>query len=237
MKVVSFSLFGDNPKYTIGLLRNLQLAEEIYPDWYVYVFTEGKYPKDFYEKAHFLNDKVVFIEIDKELIGNRPGMLWRFLINDFPMVDRFIVRDTDSRISVREREAVDEWIENKKRLHVMRDHIHHGNGITKFEMFGGMWGLLADVKLLMIDEVINNIAEGDLYKRMDDMRFLQNVIYSRYKNNMIIHSSIENNFEGETDIRPFPSPMVDYRFVGEIINADESREPQYKLWENLKEVR
>jgi len=30
-KVVSFSLWGDNPIYNIGAIRNAELAKEIYP--------------------------------------------------------------------------------------------------------------------------------------------------------------------------------------------------------------
>ena len=32
-KIISFSLWGTNPKYTIGAIKNADLAEEIYPDW------------------------------------------------------------------------------------------------------------------------------------------------------------------------------------------------------------
>ena len=30
-KVIGFSLWGDNPKYTVGATRNAQLARKIYP--------------------------------------------------------------------------------------------------------------------------------------------------------------------------------------------------------------
>ena len=32
-KVICFSLWGDNPTYTIGAIKNAKLAEEIYPGW------------------------------------------------------------------------------------------------------------------------------------------------------------------------------------------------------------
>ncbi len=32
-KVISFSLWGDNPKYTIGAIKNAELSKTIYPDW------------------------------------------------------------------------------------------------------------------------------------------------------------------------------------------------------------
>jgi hypothetical protein len=32
-KIISFSLWGDNPKYTVGAIKNAELALSIYPDW------------------------------------------------------------------------------------------------------------------------------------------------------------------------------------------------------------
>jgi len=52
----------------------------------------------------------------------------------------------------------------------------------------------------------------------------------------MIHSSIAENFEGET-VRPFPSPMVDHRFVGEVYDENDNRAEQYKLWIGKDEVR
>ena len=33
MKVISFSLWGDNTRYTLGALQNASLAKIVYPDW------------------------------------------------------------------------------------------------------------------------------------------------------------------------------------------------------------
>ena len=37
-------------------------------------------------------------------------------------VDRYIIRDVDSRLNIRERFAVEEWINSDKQFHLMRDH-------------------------------------------------------------------------------------------------------------------
>ena len=50
-------------------------------------------------------------------------------------VDRFIVRDADSRLNPRERLAVEEWIASGKRIHSIRDHPNHDRPLN-----GGMWG-------------------------------------------------------------------------------------------------
>ena len=33
VKVISFSLWGDNTRYTLGALQNASLAKMVYPDW------------------------------------------------------------------------------------------------------------------------------------------------------------------------------------------------------------
>ena len=33
MKVIAFSLWGDNTRYTLGALQNASLAKMVYPDW------------------------------------------------------------------------------------------------------------------------------------------------------------------------------------------------------------
>jgi len=63
------------------------------------------------------------------------AMTWRFLPLGDPMVDIFISRDLDSRVSSRERKAVEEWEHSNLSLHTMRDHPYHG-----VPFLGGMWG-------------------------------------------------------------------------------------------------
>jgi len=57
----------------------------------------------------------------EELYGSKVGMLWRFTVVADPTVDRFIVRDVDSRLNYRESIAVEEWIQSNKSFHIMRD--------------------------------------------------------------------------------------------------------------------
>ena len=49
----------------------------------------------------------------------------RFLVADDIFVDRFVVRDADSRPNAREWAAVQEWIESGYSAHIMRDHPAH----------------------------------------------------------------------------------------------------------------
>jgi hypothetical protein len=40
MKVIAFSLWGNDAKYGIGAIKNVELARQIYPDWQVWIYTE-----------------------------------------------------------------------------------------------------------------------------------------------------------------------------------------------------
>ena len=39
MKVFSFSLFGDNPIYTIGTIKNVKLINKYFPEWGIFIYT------------------------------------------------------------------------------------------------------------------------------------------------------------------------------------------------------
>jgi hypothetical protein len=58
-------------------------------------------------------------------MGHAAGMFYRFLVAADSTVDRFIIRDVDSRLNARDRLAVEEWIQSKLAVHVLRDHVNH----------------------------------------------------------------------------------------------------------------
>ena len=62
-------------------------------------------------------------------------MVWRFA----PMADGFVSewhsRDLDSKLNLRERAAVDDWLGTNHTYHVMRDNKHHVTSVL-----GGMFG-------------------------------------------------------------------------------------------------
>jgi len=215
MNVISFCLYGNEPMYTIGLLKNTELAKEVYPDWNVWVYY-----------ADVSND--IIDQCDATMINMKgselPGMFWRFL----PDVERFIVRDTDSRLSMRERVAVDEWIASDKSLHIMRDHPHH-----KQTIMGGMWGIRAgdyNIEARVCDWCKRDKCWGHMHYSNADQRFLRQVVYPDFLGDTIAHESINSGFPNSV---PFPTKMEDYRFVGEIYDENDNRSWQYKEWEKL----
>jgi hypothetical protein len=122
-------------------------------------------------------------------------------------------RDTDSRLSNREKLAVDEWLESDKDFHIMRDHPYH-----KTEILGGMWGVRNGL-LKNIKELIGDYTKGDFWQV--DQNFLRDVIYPTVKNNSLVHDEF-------FDKKPFPTKREPKRFVGQAFNdKDELLHPEH----------
>ena len=208
-KYLSFSLWGDNPLYNIGAIRNAELWKTIYPEWDMVVYYDNSVPKETIDSLTSLN----VTTIDMTNSGTY-GMFWRFFAVSLPNCELAIFRDTDSRISIREKMAVDEWIESKKSLHVMRDHPAHGipYGNNSLGILGGMWGLKNNVIPLM-DMMKNFFSGGKVMEYGSDQRFLKSV-YSILENDRCTHDDF---FEK----KPFPIKRENGRFIGERININE----------------
>lgn len=225
-RVISFSIYGDNKKYTVGLLRNLELSKLIYPEWVIYVYYNSTVPVDMIEKYKSFNN-VEMINMEHSKL---PGMFWRF--TPYDNIELFISRDADSRLSMREKLAVDEWIKSDKTLHIMRDHPHH-----EHEINGGMFGLKIKPDYILIEEIEKWLVGKNLKmdNKFGDLDFLRDTLFLKYKeSDVIAHDSVWDN---RVASKPFPTPMVDYKFVGEIFDENENRYYQYQEWKNRKELR
>lgn len=209
MKYLSFSLWGDQPIYNVGAIKNAELWKEIYSDWQMIVYYDNSVPKETIDKLKSMDVKLVDMS-NKNIYG----MFWRFFANDLPNSEYAIFRDCDSRLTLREKLAVDEWIASKKTLHVMRDHPYHRIPCGNFELglLGGMWGIKS--KKIKINQLVSIYPNKSLIKYGEDQTFLR-VIYNLFKNDKFTHDEF---FEK----KPFPIPRENQRFIGERINIDET---------------
>ena len=187
-KIISFSLWGDNPRYTLGAIRNCELALKIYPDWICRFHVGLSTPKDIIDCLDdFPNSEILM----KEDEGNWTGMFWRFEDASDPTVDVMISRDCDSRLTLREKNAVDEWLNSGEYFHIMRDNIAHAT-----QILGGMWGV-RDGFLKNIHNMIEEYSKGNFWQV--DQNFLREKIYPIVKDNCYVHSELvkmmgENSF-------------------------------------------
>jgi len=216
-KVLSFSLWGDNPTYNIGAIKNVELAKQYYPDFecwfYIHSPTVPVNTIKILEK--FENVKIILKNDD---LNTCKPMCWRFESIDDPDVEIMMSRDTDTRILSREKMAVDEWLESGKLFHIMRDHPDH-----HYYILGGLFGMKKHSNISNMSNMsnlINNLIQNG--PRDYDQDFLKNIIYPIIKDDCLIHASF--NFFSDEITKPFPIPYdSEYRFVGEYVYSDESR--------------
>ncbi|XP_059085397.1 uncharacterized protein LOC131882310 [Tigriopus californicus] len=150
-QVVSFSFYGDvhtkvavQKGYFEGIRGNLDLMAQFYPNWIMRVYfdlaTNDPVLSDLCDLA------CQYEVLDICHVAQLPGapmvdarqvfaMNWRFFPTLDPQVDLYASRDLDSRFSLREQAAVQEWLDSDEPMHIMRDHPRH-----KIEILGAAWG-------------------------------------------------------------------------------------------------
>ena len=89
-----------------------------------------------------------------------------------------------------------------------------------------MWGMKTQTDFNMKEEFSRYTNSKELYEKMTDMNFLRDVIYPKYIQNSTVHATYHGY---EPWAKECSSPLVEKRFIGEIINEDESREYHYTL--------
>lgn len=197
MRLISFSLFGSDPRYNRGAVENARLAPEFYPGW----------------RCRFYCDPAVTAAGELESLGCEvvrmcfaPGALamsWRFLPAADPSLERVIFRDCDSRLNPREAAAVAQWIGSTLPMHAMHDHEHH----RPWPVFGGMWGCVGG----WLPEMPAWIAaRTEWSERLDDMVLLREHVHPLSAHACLRHSSVEVPWRSV----PFPPHAPWDGFVG-----------------------
>jgi len=135
-------------------------------------------------------------------------------------VDRFKICDTDSRLSLKEFHADDDWIKSEKPFHIMRDHKNHGVPILG-GMWGGTKGCIPNFQELYNEWIINAKETGhtrDKYFNFDQI-FLWQVVWPLVKMNHIAHDEM---FKFTDEEKPYPF-KIDECFIGQ--SYDENNQP------------
>ncbi len=176
--VIAFSLWGNQKRYIFGALRNLLLAPDIYPDWELWFYVDESVSPGFLNTIKKLNGKVIIEEKNQSM---REKLCWRFQVVNHPDVGRFLVRDADSVFSVREHNAVQEWIASDKHFHVIRDWWTHTDLILA-GLWGGISGTLPDINTLLNQYSPNAVSTPNI-----DQWFLRDCIWRYVKQSCLTH--------------------------------------------------
>lgn len=206
-KIISFSLWGNDPKYCIGALENARDRESFYPEWES-VFHIHKNVED-----SVINKLRGHKKTTVKVFDGEPN--WKFSLTRFlPFLDEnvefFISRDCDSRFSKREVDAVNEWMASGKLCHTMKDHPCHYN----YPLLAGMTGF-RNPCLFDFATMLSEYENQDYYHY--DQDFLRDVVLPFYNKSVIFHN--KDNF---------PSPREKNRFVGQVFD-EFNKTPQEHL--------
>jgi hypothetical protein len=195
MKIISFSLWGSENKYCIGAIKNAQLAKILYPGWICRYYCANSVPKETVAKLN--NQKnVQIVKINGD--GDWSHAANRFISFDDPEATHIITRDTDSRLSIREVSAVNEWIESGTKAHIMRDHPFHFTPVLA-GMFGILGGVIKDTKSLL--------KKPHNYYHYDQDLLVKHVM-PLIENSCTVHDEFFAK-------QRFPTQRNDFEFVGE----------------------
>lgn len=204
----SFSLYGDNSKYTRGMIENAKTLNDKFPNAVVKIYVASDVPKNI--TTELLNIPNVRIKNVERKNGTQ-NSLDRFETIDEADCAIMIVRDADSRTHERDIACIEDFIESNKLLHIIRDHRLHNAKIL-----AGLWGLRKSalktpISVLMKDwfSKNNNVNKGI------DQHFLANYIYPLLVKSALIHDRV-GFFEEKTLHTPFRKPIVDRLFCGQI---------------------
>jgi hypothetical protein len=193
-KIISFSLYGGQQKYSYGMISNVEIAQVIFPDWICRIYYGKSVPSEVIEQLRTYNNVELYLMDEGE--EHIFPMMWRFLAIDDEDVEVMISRDADARLSYREKHCVDIFMESEFLLHSIRDNPSHNN------IMGGMWGIKKNNRVKMNE--LSKDWKGHYYD--SDQKFLREKLVPLFNDSYLIHCS--------TYLKTFPIEKTNEYFVG-----------------------
>lgn len=194
-KVLSYSAFMPSGSDTLpkwlkdGISIQAEMAKSYYPDWVVRLHTVGL-SSTMEEQLLRQYDNIEIVRC-KPMRSNAQMMLHRLLAADDPSVRITLVRDIDSRFSLRELMAVNEWVGEiaDYDFHVMRDHSHH-----RWPVMGGTLGMKRDMfnrhnttMLTQIEQALTEHPDKIEGYAGEDQAFLALYVWPLVKDRALAH--------------------------------------------------
>ncbi len=212
-RLISYSLFGQDPKYRDGMLRILRDLDPFYAGWNIVIYCDRLNHDAL--RPESLGPRVEVV-LQQEISRGLEGAFWRFQAALRPGVETLLFRDSDSLFTTREIEAVGQWLASRYDTHIIRDHPYHRSPV--------MAGLLG-VKGASLTVLRGLVRKRMLARRSteygDDQVFLSEDFYPRVRANALVHTDCVRYFPERT--QPMPPDRPGEIFVGAyaFLTADE----------------
>ncbi|AHG73626.1 hypothetical protein X781_14790 [Mannheimia sp. USDA-ARS-USMARC-1261] len=168
-KIISFSLFGASSAYIETVVLNVQLVNEVYPNWICRFYVDETVPEEAIQRLTSPHSEIIYVQGEEKSL---PKTMWRFLAMDDESVGYIIFRDADSVISKREATTVAEWIASGCRFHTIRDSGSHTELIL-----AGLWGSIAGSIPNVTEKMYDYVRKYGDTSRFTDQYFLREKVW------------------------------------------------------------
>lgn len=200
--VIAYSLWGNEPRYHVPLLENTRILRHVFPAWTMRVYHDATVDPAYLAMLRERGVDLRPMTLPPDLPVHRK-LLWRFDVASDPAVRRFLCRDADSLLTVKERVAIDAWLQSTFHFHAMRDWYTHTD-LLLAGMWGGVGGLLPPVATLLGAyrgwRVEHNHVDQDL---------LSETVWPIVRDHVLIHDSVFAPCLGSVPFPPFGALPAD----------------------------
>ena len=232
MKIISYTIFGEQKIYKSGLLNNIKIAKSILPDWKIMIHACSLVDKDFVDNCRDSNTEIIV----KERKFKYEPLLWRML----PMEEdheAVIVRDVDTRIWQRDKNLIDDWLNSDFKFHLARENLG-----SDWPIMAGLWG--GKKPNLKIEDKFNRwYKKLNLNKNsyINDQKFLSKYIYSMIRKDLIVYSD-HVVMECEKNIKSIPGGKSYYKgkrimlgmpVIDDFFEEDKFHDEEYTVSQNI----
>jgi hypothetical protein len=194
--IIAYCLWGGDHRYLMPLLENARIQPHLFPGWTMRLYHDDTVPQDFV--VLLVNSGVQFVE--KSLPPDVPEhrkLLWRFDVIADPSVRRFLIRDADSLLSLKEHAAVDAWLQSRYYFHAMRDWFSHTD-LLLAGMWGGVGNILPPTETLMESYTAWRVENSHV-----DQDLLSETVWPTIRGHCLIHDSVFTGCLGSVAFPPF----------------------------------
>ncbi|AOW15516.1 tetratricopeptide repeat protein [Hydrogenophaga crassostreae] len=200
--VIAFSLWGEQPRYLRGALRNVLEAPTVLPGWSLRFYVDATVPAAFLDLLRENGAEVVLHQGAKPA-SLRQRLAWRFLVANDASVGYFLCRDTDAVISAREARAVNAWLDGTAHFHVIRDWWTHTD-LMLAGLWGGVAGVLPSIRVMLLRYQSAALETGNI-----DQWFLRDRVWPLVRESVCVHDRLFTMPGAQTLPGPLPPPHSD----------------------------
>ena len=194
--IIAYSLWGDQPRYHVPLLENARIRPHLFPNWTIRVYHDHTVDASYLTQLAAHGVQLRAMGLPPGVPAHR-GLLWRFEVIADPGVSRFLIRDADSLLTVKERVAVDAWLRSDFHFHTMRDWYTHTD-LLLAGMWGGVGGILPPPETLLRGYTFWRLENNHI-----DQDLLSETVWPAIRRSVLIHDSIFQPCLGSVPFPPF----------------------------------